>query len=389
MSGVRAFPEIATILSTKGRRGLSLRALLVPLAAVLLALFGCKKTQPEYLSQKSIHAISRELADAARFAAPSGTQVRVAQPTSDKNSRGVDHLEITLPGGESANSARGDVSKIQKALGAVATRHGLTEEPSESREGILLYYLKSGSRTHAVLIHVAGRPRETSGGAAQPGNGPKLAIILDDLGSDRAAAQEIFELPFPVTISILPHHEHSIEIAQEALQRGEEIMLHLPMQAVASERPEPQELRPGMSAAEVSQLLDVFLESVPGAVGVNNHQGSRATSDPALMGELMPALRDRHLFYIDSRTTAATVAYDEAQSTGVRSAFRSVPFLDDVEEIGAIQKQLELALRGAQAKGQAIAIGHPHRATLEALHEFQSKARDRDVSLVFVSELVH
>ena len=144
-----------------------------------------------------------------------------------------------------------------------------------------------------------------------------------------------------------------------------------------------------MPAAEVSQLLDSFLESVPGAVGVNNHQGSRATSDPTLMGELMPALRDRHLFYIDSRTTAATVAYDTAQSAGVRSAFRNVPFLDDVEEMSAIQKQLELALRGAQAKGQAVAIGHPHRVTLGALREFQPKAQSRGVRLVYVSQLVH
>jgi hypothetical protein len=388
VSGVRAFPKIESIFLTE-RRPFPGRTLLVLLAILLVTFSGCRKTQPEYLSQKSIHAISRELADAARSAAPSGTQVRFVQPMADKNPRGVDHLEITLPGHEPSSSARGDASKIQQALSAVATRHGLTEEPSESREGILFYYLKSGSRTHAVHIHVTGHAQETSGANTPQGSGPRLAIILDDLGSDRAAAQEIFELPFPVTISILPNHEHSVEIAREALQRGLEVMLHLPMQAVATEKPEPQEFRPGMSPTEVSELLDAFLESVPGAVGVNNHQGSRATSDSALMGELMPALRDRHLFYVDSRTTAATVAYDAAQNAGVRSAFRSVPFLDDVEEIDAIQRQLELALRGAQAKGQAIAIGHPHPATLGALREFQAKAQGRGVSLVFASELVH
>ncbi|HYL86650.1 MAG TPA: divergent polysaccharide deacetylase family protein [Candidatus Angelobacter sp.] len=280
------------------------------------------------------------------------------------------------------------MAKIERALGAVATRHGLTEEPSESREGVLFYYLKSGARTHAVHIHVGTGPAERSGNAAREG-GAKLAILLDDLGSDRAAAEEIFGLPFPVTISVLPNHEHSTEIAHEALRRGCQVILHLPMQAVASEKPEAQELRPGMSSTEVSQLLGAFLESVPGAIGINNHQGSRATADPALMGELMPALRDRDLFYVDSRTTAATVAYDAAQSSGVPSAFRNVPFLDDVEEIGVVRKQVEQALRGALAKGQAVAIGHPHRATLQALRELKAKAQARGVELVFVSELVH
>jgi len=123
--------------------------------------------------------------------------------------------------------------------------------------------------------------------------------------------------------------------------------------------------------------------------GVNNHQGSEATSNQALMSELMPLLRDRHLFYVDSRTTAATVAYDTAQSFGVHSAFRNVPFLDDVAEAPAVRKQLELALRGAREKGEAIAIGHPHPATLQALREILPQAQAQGVRLVFASQLVH
>jgi polysaccharide deacetylase 2 family uncharacterized protein YibQ len=103
----------------------------------------------------------------------------------------------------------------------------------------------------------------------------------------------------------------------------------------------------------------------------------------------MPVLRDHHLFYIDSRTTAATVAYDTAQRDGIPSAFRNVPFLDDVAEVSAVRKQLELALRGAREKGQAIAIGHPHSATLQALREILPKAQAQGVRLVFASELVH
>jgi len=216
-----------------------------------------------------------------------------------------------------------------------------------------------------------------------------LAIILDDLGGDWHSAEEIFELSYPLTISVLPNHEHSNEIAQEAERRGYQVLLHLPMQAIATEKPEAQELRPGMPATQVATLVDQFLQSVPGAVGVNNHQGSQATADPALMGELMPVLRDRHLFFIDSRTTAATVAYDTAHADGVASAFRNIPFLDDVAQVGPVRKQLELALRGAREKGQAVAIGHPHPATLQAMRQFLPTVQAQGVRLVFASDLVH
>jgi hypothetical protein len=107
------------------------------------------------------------------------------------------------------------------------------------------------------------------------------------------------------------------------------------------------------------------------------------------MSELMPVLRDRGLFYIDSRTTAATLAFDTARTSGVPAAFRNVPFLDDVAETGAVRKQLELALREAKQKGEAVAIGHPHLATLQALREILPRAESQGVHLVYASDLVH
>jgi uncharacterized protein len=190
-------------------------------------------------------------------------------------------------------------------------------------------------------------------------------------------------------LSILPNHPHSSEIAEAAHRRGYQVMLHLPMQSVSNEKPESEELRPGMSAGEVNTLVSRLLETVPGAAGVNNHEGSQSTADAVLMDELMPVLRDRQLFYVDSRTTAATVAYDTAHRDGVRAAFRNVPFLDDIVDSAAVRKQLHLALRGAREKGEAIAIGHPHPATLEALRDLAPEARAQSVQLVFASDLVH
>ena len=225
--------------------------------------------------------------------------------------------------------------------------------------------------------------------SSTPVGAPRLAIILDDFGTDRSASDSVFALPYPLTLSFLPDHPGSREIAEEAHRRGYEIMLHLPMQSLGNELPEPRQLRSGMNTSQVSDVLGTMLQSVPYAVGVNNHQGSLATTDGPLMADLMGILRQRNLFFIDSRTTAATVAYDAAQNAGVPCAYRNVPFLDDVEEVSAIRKQLQLALRDAQEKGEAIAIGHPHPETLRALSEFLPHVEAQGVHLVHASELVH
>lgn len=219
--------------------------------------------------------------------------------------------------------------------------------------------------------------------------GSRLAIIIDDLGADLAPAATIFSLHYPLTLSILPNHPHSADIAEQARHRGYQVMLHLPMQSLANETPEPEELRTGMSSAEVSKTLTEMLQTVPHVSGVNNHQGSLVTSDPRMMAELMPLLRQRNLFFIDSRTTAATVAYEAAQTAGVPSAFRNVPFLDDVRDVSAIRKQLELAIRDAKERGEGLAIGHPHPETLRALAEVLPQVEARGVHLVYASDLVH
>jgi len=364
-------------------------ALILVLLALVLAAAGCKKTEPLRPTPSRIHAVTRELAAAARSAAPAGSDIRIRLQVSDGNAETTDHLDITLFSNAADSATRSQIAKIQQSLGAVATRNSLTEEPLESREGILFSYLKAGVRTHTIHIHTGSKITSRTGNASGPSSAPRLAIILDDLGSDRGAADAIFALPYPLTISVLPNHEHSIEIAEEAHRRGFQVLLHLPMQSIANETPEAQELHPGMQSADVSALLEQFLQNVPGVVGVNNHQGSQATSDPELMSELMPVLRERRLFYVDSRTTAATVAFETAQEFGVRSAFRNVPFLDDVAEVAAVRKQLKLALRDAREKGEAIAIGHPHPATLQALREVLPQARAQGVQLVFASDLVH
>jgi len=298
----------------------------------------------------------------------------------------VDHIRITVSSGTSQgqNEMR---ARLVRTLDRVATANALSRQAETAADSISrVQYRRDGVPTHLVEI-MAPAPASTP--APSEAGSARLAIILDDLGNDRSAAQAIFAMPYPLTISVLPNHPHSVEIAQEAHRRGFQVMLHLPMESMREERPETRELRRGMSAHDVSALVGDLLQAVPDVAGVNNHQGSQSTADAALMDELMPVLREHKLFYVDSRTTAATVAYDTAQRCGVRSGFRNVPFLDDVPEVGAVRKQVQLALRDARKKGDAIAIGHPHAATLQALRELLPEANAQGVRLVFVSDVVH
>jgi polysaccharide deacetylase 2 family uncharacterized protein YibQ len=350
----------------------------------LAAFFGgCRKAERP-LPASEIHAITREFLAAAASAGVSASDLHSYLEASDESPHSSDRADITIR--PNTNDPFGATARVLQSLGGVATRHGLTQEaPAENPGEIVFRYSRRGFPTHTIYIEFA--PAVTQKAPAP--DHARLAIILDDLGNDRSAAEAIFALPYPLTISVLPNHVHSVEIAEEAHRRGYQVMLHLPMESVGQGKPESQELRRGMSGRDVSTLVDGFLRAVPAVAGVNNHQGSQSTADVKLMDELMPVLREHRLFYIDSRTTAATVAYDAAQRAGVQSGFRNVPFLDDVAEVAAVSKQLRLALREAAEKGGGIAIGHPHPATLKALAEVLPEAKSQGVQLVTASELVH
>lgn len=354
--------------------------------------WGCKSEQPKRLSPGQVHGITREMMRAASGFGKTPGDISSHLQFDGTHADRADQLLIVLPAAASEQSRRESVAGLIQSLDRVGTANDLTRDAGTTSGALLrLEYRSAGVITNSVhiVLPIPGKAAAGSAKSDKRAGQAQLAIILDDLGSDRSAADAIFLLPFALTISVLPNHAHSAEIAEEAHRRGYEVMLHLPMQSVGNETPEAQELRPGMRAQDISALFEQMMQSVPNAAGVNNHQGSEATADARLMQELMPVLQKWNLFYVDSRTTAATVAYDTAESMGVRSGFRNVPFLDDVAEVAAVRKQIELAFRGARDKGEAIAIGHPHPATLEALRELLPQAEARGIHLVYASDLVH
>jgi polysaccharide deacetylase 2 family uncharacterized protein YibQ len=215
------------------------------------------------------------------------------------------------------------------------------------------------------------------------------AIIIDDLGENLETARQLLALPYSLTFSVLPHLRDSVETAEEARRAGHEIMLHLPMQPEARSHASPGkgEIRIGMTSSEIEQILQSDLASVPHAAGVNNHMGSRATADRRLMTALMKALADRHLYFVDSRTTAASVALEAARQQGLPTFYRSV-FLDDTESLPYTLEQLRHFRRVLEEQGTALAIGHPYPTTIAALAKFLPQLERDDVELAPASQLL-
>ena len=356
---------------------------LATLLVISIVVAGCAKTS---LSKSKQRAITNEIVSAAQKSADAKSEVTF--------SSGVTSFQDVLHGESAVDNVYVTVSDSAKAmalehsLAEIARRNKLSivERASADIERFDMSF--HGRRTHTIAVVT---PLAARAHPAKPRGSPnpRLAIIIDDLGNDRAAGRSVISLRFPLTVSVLPQLPFSAELAEEAYRRGDQVLLHLPMQAESGVMaPELTELRVGMSAPQVRSALAGMLETVPHVVGVNNHEGSRATSDPALMDALMPALRERGLFFVDSRTTAATVAYGAAERAGIAAASRKV-FLDDTPERDAIRKQLATAVADALRDGSAIAIGHPHPETIAALAEEVPSLEARGIRLVFASNLVH
>jgi polysaccharide deacetylase 2 family uncharacterized protein YibQ len=214
---------------------------------------------------------------------------------------------------------------------------------------------------------------------------PAIAICIDDLGEDLAGTDKAMALPEAVALSFLPYAETTPFLAEAAARKGHLVLAHVPMQALGSHNPGPMTLQSGMTADEIARRLSWHLSRIPGLVGINNHEGSRFTADPAALVPVMATLRARHLFFLDSRTGPDSRAIDAAKAAGVMTAGRDI-FLDDDQAPAAVAAQLELLAREAKRTGVAIAIGHPHDATLRLLKDWL--AQDHGVTLVPLDEAI-
>jgi polysaccharide deacetylase 2 family uncharacterized protein YibQ len=210
-----------------------------------------------------------------------------------------------------------------------------------------------------------------------------LTLIIDDLGQNPARDQRVLALPGPVTLAIMPDTPHASEFARQGHRAGKIVILHMPMDPATG----PYAWHPELPIGELENRLNAALLKVPYAAGINNHMGSRMTAEPFAMGWLMAELQRRHLVFVDSRTSARTVAAAQAQKIGLASVSRDV-FLDDERTDQAITRQLQSAVELARKHGSAVMIGHPYPVTLDVLERELPRLKAQGIKWIDLRQMI-
>ena len=219
--------------------------------------------------------------------------------------------------------------------------------------------------------------------------GNSVVIVIDDFGYRNDWVVDGFlSLDAAMTFAVIPGHQFSAGTAARARQRGHEVLLHMPMQALG---PAPGEieyrLTTTMNASEITTRVRRAFAEIPQAVGMNNHQGSAATGDARVMDVLAAELRRTDMFFLDSVTTPDSVALQSMRAGGVAAARRDI-FIDNVDDLDYVLAQLQQLARLARERGYAVGIGHVRPNTLRALQQVLPQLQASGQRFAFLSEVV-
>jgi len=214
-----------------------------------------------------------------------------------------------------------------------------------------------------------------------------IAIIIDDIGYVDILGARAVALPDDVTYAVLPHTPFGAALAETAHGNGKEVMLHAPMSNLANMALGPGGLTPTQSKEEFIATLVAAMAAVPHLKGINNHMGSELTTRDEQMRWVMETLKGQNLYFVDSYTTANSVAGRIAQEADIPTLTRNV-FLDNVQTHEDIDREFQRLLQVASEKGFATGIGHPYEATLEYLEKAIPTLSQLNIELIPVSQMI-
>lgn len=219
--------------------------------------------------------------------------------------------------------------------------------------------------------------------------GGKIALVIDDFGLKWSSLVESYiALGNEITLSVIPGERMSTRVAREAIRGGCEVILHLPMEPLSAPFTDNGYIiLSKMPLYKIREVLRRSFESVPTASGVNNHMGSRVTSDRQTITQVLQELHKFGIYFLDSRTTSTSVAYDVAVELGMKCAKRDVFFDVDIDR-EEIRSRLNELSEKAKEQGYAIGIGHCHQATFSVLQEEMPKLRKKGFQFVRLSEVM-
>lgn len=310
-----------------------------------------------------------------------------------KDQGGVSHFKIELPEPLYPPLSKDLRWLVEKNRGL----YRLSEVQGMKQQVIyLIQVIFEKKLTHVILISkrlaVQPRPLEkpvTPAAGTRTGKPPRLAFIIDDIGYADLVSDQLRELGIPLTAAIIPAAPYARSEAQRIHEYGLEEIIHMPMQPKdpANHHPRDQFILTDSSAAEIQVLLQKAREVVPYARGLNNHMGSLLTSSPQAMRRVLELIKGAGLFFVDSRTSTATLAYALAREMKIKT-FRRDVFLDDEQSYEYSSGQIRRLVELAQKNGRALAIGHPFPSTLAALRDAVPWLKQQKVEIVFVSALL-
>jgi len=262
---------------------------------------------------------------------------------------------------------------LEKALKAEAVRVlGKKRKAGEERTEVLWTLRRPAKEEAAISFALPAEPpavvAEREPGAKKAPRG-QVALIMDDMGNSLETLRELIALGRHVTVSVLPYGPHAAETARVAHENGLEVLLHLPLESLNNHDIMANTegmIMAAMTAPDIVLSFETSYARVPFAAGTNNHMGSRFTAERDLMRVLLAPIKEKGLFFVDSRTTSKTVALDEARRMGIRAVERDV-FLDADEDRGRIRGRLIELFQKARKKGRAVGICHPFPETLAVL----------------------
>ena len=216
-----------------------------------------------------------------------------------------------------------------------------------------------------------------------------IVLVIDDFGYRNDNISDGFlNLSIPITCAIIPGHTASKKFAEKAVSYGKEVIIHMPME---SENYSPGEDEYKLLTSMTSELLENKLiqafESLPEAIGMNNHQGSKATSDSKTMTVLASVLKDRGKYFIDSRTSSLTIGEKTMISFGVPTARRNI-FLDNNNDLDRIEEQMKKLANSAKKNGVAVGLGHARKNTLSVIEKVVPDLLDKGFVFQFASQVV-
>ncbi len=214
-----------------------------------------------------------------------------------------------------------------------------------------------------------------------------IAIVIDDMGINKKRTAEINAIKAPITASFLTYGTQLAEQVQTSKDSGHEIILHIPMEPYSAANIAPDQLLVKMSNEQIADRFEEMLQKIDGLKGGNNHMGSRFTENREKLAVVMKILKEKNMFFLDSKTSVKAVGCEVAAKYDVDCANRDV-FLDNENNFEYITEQLKRTERIAQNKGYAIAIGHPKSETVKALQNWLQNLDKDKFETVTISELL-